>query len=708
MNRTLDVIAIGRSSVDLYGAQVGGRLEDMRSFRKYIGGSPTNTAAGAARLGLRSAVITRVGDEHMGRFIREQLRAEGVDVRGVLTDPERLTALVLLGIRDQERFPLIFYRENCADMALSPDDIDPDFIAEARCVLASGTHLSHPRTEAATLRALDLARASGARTALDLDYRPNLWGLSGHGDGENRFIESAAVTVKLQSTLRRFDVIVGTEEEFHIAGGAADTMAALARVREVSAATLVCKRGAGGATAFEGPIPAAFDDGVSGEAFAVEVFNVLGAGDGFMAGLLKGWLTGEDWAGTLRIANACGALAVSRHGCTPAYPSEVELRDFLENGPATPAVRHDGRLEQIHWATNRSKAWPDMRVFAFDHRAQFEDMVRDHAAGGGHGGGAGRVATAPSHGNAGTEHGGGAERVDAGTEDGGGVHRVGAGTEHGGGLHRVGAGAERVDAGAECVGNGAERIGAFKRLCLEAALRVADGRGGYGILCDNRLGRDALYAAAGTGLWIGRPVERPGSRPVRLEIGDDFGSALAEWPAEHVVKALCFYGPDDPAELRADQEATVKRLAEAARANALDFLLEIIPSKYGPVDEGTTAAVIERFYRVGVFPDWWKLEPMTSDAAWHNACAAIEANDPHCRGIVVLGLDAPFEDLQASFRAAARHAMVKGFAVGRTIFGEVARAWLAGRMDDAEAVTRMAENFARLCQAWDQARAHGR
>ena len=631
MKRPLDIISIGRSSVDLYGGQVGGRLEDMRSFRKYIGGSPTNAAAGAARLGLKSAVITRVGDEHMGRFIREQLQAEGVDVRGVITDPHRLTALVLLGIRDQERFPLIFYREDCADMALSPDDIDPDFIAEARCVLASGTHLSHPRTEAATLRALNLGRESGARTVLDLDYRPNLWGLSGHGDGENRFIESAAVTAKLQSTLSRFDVIVGTEEEFHVAGGTSNTIEALANVRNVSEAALVCKRGAAGATAFEGPIPASLDQGVSGESFTVEVFNVLGAGDGFMAGLLKGWLTGEDWAETLRIANACGALAVSRHGCTPAYPSEVELRDFLANGPSTPAVRHDARLERLHWATNRPKAWPSMHVFAFDHRSQLEDMARD-------------------------------------------------------------------------CGVAADRIGPFKRLCLEAALRVADGRDGYGILCDGRLGRDALYAAAGTGLWIGRPVEKPGTRPLRVEIGDDFGSALAEWPAEHVVKALCYYRPDDAAELRADQEATVQRLAKAARANGLDFLLEIIPSRYGAVDDSTTAAVIERFYTIGVFPDWWKLEPMVSDAAWQKACAAIDANDPHCRGIVVLGLDAPFEDLRASFQVAAPHEMVKGFAVGRTIFGDVARAWMAGGMGDGAAVARMAENFTSLCEAWDEPR----
>src|SRR6516164_8219124 len=151
--KALDVITIGRSSVDLYGAQIGGRLEDMGSFEKYIGGSPTNIACGTARLGLRSAVITAVGDEHMGRFIVEQLGREGVNTRGVKVDPERLTALVILGIRDREQFPLIFYRENCADMAISEEDIEEDFIASARAVVATGTHLSHPHTEAAVLKA---------------------------------------------------------------------------------------------------------------------------------------------------------------------------------------------------------------------------------------------------------------------------------------------------------------------------------------------------------------------------------------------------------------------------------------------------------------------------------------------------------------------------------------------------------------------------
>ena len=629
MAKTLDLITIGRSSVDLYGAQVGGRLEDMGSFQKYIGGSPTNIAAGTARLGLRSALITRVGDEHMGRFIREELAREGVDVRGVKTDPARLTALVLLGIRDDKQFPLIFYRENCADMALCEDDIDPAFIAEARAVVATGTHLSNTRTEAAVLKALRLARENGAQTALDIDYRPNLWGLAGHGDGESRFIESAAVTAKLQATLHLFDLIVGTEEEFHIAGGTTDTIAALRAVRAVSAATLVCKRGPMGAVAFTGAVPDTLDEGQSGPGFPIEVFNVLGAGDGFMSGLLKGWLDGEPWPIALKYANVCGAFAVSRHGCTPAYPSWVELQFFLKRGVVTPALRKDAVLEQVHWATNRHQDWTTMRVFAFDHRAQLETLP----------------------------------------------------------------------------GATTEKIGQFKELCLEATLQVAGGRPGYGLLCDGRLGRGALYKAAGQGLWIGRPVEWPSSRPLTLEpeIGPDFGG-LNEWPLDHVVKVLCFCHPDDDAAMWKDQEDTIVRLFHACRRNRLEMLLEVIPSKVGSVTDDTTPALIDRFYKLGVYPDWWKLEPFTTDAAWSKACAAITSHDPHCRGIVVLGLGSGEQALADSFALAARHDLVRGFAVGRTIHAEPGRAWLAGEITGDQAVATMAATYERLCGVWDKAR----
>ena len=371
---------------------------------------------------------------------------------------------------------------------------------------------------------------------------------------------------------------------------------------------------------------------MEGPGFPVEVFNVLGAGDGYMAGLLKGWLDGEEWPTTLKYANACGALAVSRHGCTPSYPSWKELQFFFERGVRTPALRHDAELEHVHWATNRRGDWPQVRIFAFDHRTQLVEL-------------------------------------------------------------------------ADTVGADPVRVGRFKDLCLEAALDVAGARPGFGILADWEWGRNALYVAAGRGLWIGRPVEVPGSRPLELDVGPDPGSALQEWPVEHVVKVLCRYHPEDPAALKASQEDTVVRLSRAARANGLELLLEVIASGLGPaVDDRTTADAIRRFYDLGVRPDWWKLEPMASDAAWSHTCAAVESNDPWCRGIVVLGRGESEERLAESFAAAARHEAVKGFAVGRTIFAAAARAWLAGEMGDAEAVADMAARLRRMCEAWDGAR----
>jgi 5-dehydro-2-deoxygluconokinase len=436
----------------------------------------------------------------------------------------------------------------------------------------------------------------------------------------------------LQKTLPLFDLIVGTEEEFHIAGGATDTIEALRAVRAITPATLVCKRGPMGASAFEGAIPDDLDDGIHGQGFPIEVFNVLGAGDGFMSGLMKGWLDDEDWETALTYANACGAFAVSRHGCTPAYPSWEELQYFLARGVVNPALRQDEALEQIHWSTNRRRTWGDLRIFAFDHRVQLEEM-------------------------------------------------------------------------ASAAGARKDRIGAFKALCLRAVEQVAEDKDGYGVLCDHRLGSDTLYRATGGKLWVGRPVELPGSRPLQFEpeLGEDLG-ALREWPLDQVVKALCFYHPDDEEALRMEQEASVRRLFTAARRNRLEFLLELIPSKVGPVDETTTASVIRRFYEIGIYPDWWKLEPMQSAASWRKTCSVIEHNDPYTQGVVVLGLDAPVAELEASFRLAAAEPLVKGFAVGRTIFSTAAKQWLAGTISDHTAIKLMASSYQELCRTWDVAR----
>ena len=632
---TLDVVTIGRSSVDLYGQQVGSRLEDMGSFSKAVGGCPANIAIGTARLGLRSAVITRVGDEHFGRFIREQMAREGVAVDGIHTDPERLTALAILGVRDSSSFPLIFYRTDCADAALDETDIDEALLARTDAVVVTGTHFSRPHSAAAQRLAMRLVRARGGRVVFDIDYRPNLWGLAGHGAGEQRYIRSDTVTARLGEILPGCDLVVGTEEELHVAGGHEDTLLAIRSIRALTAATIVCKRGPMGCVVFEGAIPERLDGGIAGPGFPVEVYNTLGAGDAFMSGFLRGWLRNEPLATCCAYANACGAFAVSRLLCSPESPTFPELQRFLAEGSPHRGLRHDRTLNHLHWATTRRPQPTPILALACDHRMQLEQV-------------------------------------------------------------------------ADSVGAPHARIAGFKVLAVQAAARVAAGRPGYGMFLDGRYGREALFAASRAGLWVARPIERTGSRPLEFEDGlpgetGSLGAQLVEWPLDQVVKCLCFYHPDDDDALRARQERELLRAQDACRRQNRDLLVEIIAGRHGPLADDTVARVLARLYAAGLRPDWWKLEPQRSPAAWGAIGGTIEANDPLCRGVVMLGLDAPAEELALAFAAAASTPWVKGFAIGRTIFTDPARDWLAGRIDDAEAVAAMAQRFEALVQAW-----HGR
>jgi 5-dehydro-2-deoxygluconokinase len=629
--RRFDAICLGRAAVDLYGEQIGGRLEDMQSFSKYLGGSPANAAVGLARLGGRPAMLTRVGDEHNGRFVRETLAAEGVDVSHVKTDPRRLTALVFLGIQDRDTFPLVFYRDHCADMGLVPGDVDAALIASATGLLVSGTHLSQPSTFETCVHAMALARAAGTRVVLDIDYRPVLWGLTAPGLGEQRFVASAPVTGRLQSVLPQCDLVVGTEEEIHIAGGSTDTLAALRCLRELTRATLVLKRGPMGCLVFEGAIPASLDGGLQGPGFPVEVFNVLGAGDAFMAGFLRGWLRDEPLAQCCAWANACGALVVSRHGCAPAMPSWIELQHFIAHGAATARVREDAALEHLHRATTRTRRWDELRILAFDHRNQLEDAAARHGA-------------------------------------------------------------------------GAERIRAFKRLIGEAVRRCARPGDGSGVILDGRFGEAVLPTLTGCGLWVARPVELPGSRPLAFEAGDALATALREWPAEHVAKCLVTYHPDDAAALRRLQLERLAMLQGACIATGHEWLLEVIPPREGTRAPDTLARALDQIYAAGLRPDWWKLPPAASDDEWEQLSAVIARHDPHCRGVLVLGLEASEEDLERSFRIAAPHAICRGFAVGRSIFAQAAAEWFAGRLADAAVIDSVAERYQRLVTHWDRAR----
>jgi 5-dehydro-2-deoxygluconokinase len=340
----LDFLAMGRSSIDLYANDIGAPFEEIRSFAAFVGGSPLNIAVGSRRLGLRSGLLTAVGNDKVGDFILRFLADEGVCTDFVPRKETARSSAVLLGIEPPDRFPLVFYRDNAADMELTIDDVLAAPVTTAAAFGISGTALSREPSRSATFYAADLARQAGRTVYLDLDFRADQW----H--------DPRAYGVTVRAILPLVDVAFGTEEEINAAmlqdpadiviheqqisapeirGDVGANIAALLAV-PAGAEALVVKRGAAGASVHlrNGRV-------IEAAGFPVAVVNILGAGDAFAAGFIYGRAQGWNWHRSTRMGNACGALVVTRHGCANSMPLLAEVEAFVaehggfgaDNGP---------------------------------------------------------------------------------------------------------------------------------------------------------------------------------------------------------------------------------------------------------------------------------------------------------------------------------------------------------------------------------------
>jgi len=367
----IDLVCLGRAAVDLYAEERGSDLDEAVWFRKSLGGSAANTAVAASRQGLSVAMLTVVGADPFGLFVRRALSAEGIDVSAIRVDGEHLTGLVVLGLRAPSDAPHLFYRDACADMMLGPSDVEARLVANARMLLLTGTHLSTPSTHAASLRAIDVAREAGVFVALDVDYRPSLWGAAPKGRGEARAEPSEAARKVYREIIPHCALVVGTEEEIRVAGGKHDTESAERTLLEAGAGEVVTKRGARGSRArtARGEVQAL--DGA-----VIRVVNAIGAGDAFLGAYLAAWARGEDIAARLRSANAAGALVAARHGCAPAMPTRSETEKFMSSAPAV-AIPDD----ETHWRATRTASPKRLLVLALDHRRYFEELFDAHGVG---------------------------------------------------------------------------------------------------------------------------------------------------------------------------------------------------------------------------------------------------------------------------------------------------------------------------------------
>ena len=306
----LEVLTVGRVGVDLYPEQIGVPLAQVRTFRKMLGGSPTNVAVAAARLGRRSAVITKVGDDAFGPYVREALEGFGVDASRVGTDPEHRTPVVFCEIFPPDRFPLLFYRQPKApDLNLWPEDVDLDEVARVPLFWTTGTGLSEEPSRSTTLAAL-AARTSGI-TVHDLDFRAMFWPSR---DEAGRLGREA---------LRHATVAVGNFEEVSVVVGELEPDEAAEALLELGPEVAIVKLGPGGVLARSA------DEQCVVPPIQIEVVNGLGAGDAFGGALCHGLLAGWPLERTVRFANAAGALVAGRLGCADDMPTLGEVEELL-------------------------------------------------------------------------------------------------------------------------------------------------------------------------------------------------------------------------------------------------------------------------------------------------------------------------------------------------------------------------------------------
>lgn len=313
MTRTYDLLSMGRSSIDLYSNDVGAAFEDITSFAALVGGCPTNISVGTRRLGLKSALLTGVGQDKVGDFIVHFLKREGVETRFSVVKPGRRTSAVLLGIQPPDQFPLIYYRDNNADIELTIDDVNAAPMADSRALLISGTGLSKEPSRSATQYAAELAQRLGTEVVLDIDYRADQW----H--------DARAFGVTTRLTLPLVDIAIGNEAELLTATDTHNAEDAVRRLLEGVRKALIFKRGEDGCTVYTKA-----GETIHVPPFKIDVLNVLGAGDAFASGFFYGYLNGWGWSKAARMGNANGAIVVTRQGCANDMPTLAETLAFID------------------------------------------------------------------------------------------------------------------------------------------------------------------------------------------------------------------------------------------------------------------------------------------------------------------------------------------------------------------------------------------
>lgn len=326
-----DVITYGRSSIDLYSSNIGAPFVEIKEFGAFVGGSPLNIAVGTTRLGLKSALLTGVGQDQVGDFLLNFLRKEGVETRFIPRIAGARTSAVILGIEPPDKFPLVYYRDNCADSRVSIDDVIKTPISTCKLFEVSATALNIEPSRSSAFFAAEEAAKNNVPVLVDLDFRADQWhDPRAYGVMTRLFLQYCTLAIGteeevLATMLKDPAQVKITDQQISAPEIQGDIDASISALLRRGLRALIVKRGSKGSSVF-------LDDGsvIDVPGFPVKVVNVLGAGDAFASGFIYGYLAEWDWYKACRLANACGAILVTRHGCANFNPTMEEVNAFIE------------------------------------------------------------------------------------------------------------------------------------------------------------------------------------------------------------------------------------------------------------------------------------------------------------------------------------------------------------------------------------------
>lgn len=610
-----DIVILGQPFIELYGEQIGSSLKEMLSFKKTVGGSSASIAIGCARLGLRTSLISQVGEDEMGQFIINTLQEEMIDVTQVKKFSGFQTPLILRGTQSKNIFPTTFYSNT--QVLLRNENIDSSLINKNSALLISAMNFFIENMNHISRKAMISANENHVKIVLALDHFPS-------------DIAAKDITTTLQTVLPLCDIIIGHEDDFQTATGILNTHSALKHLRTLTNATLVINTEQGGFV-INDQIPTPWYNTVSHTGFKVNNHYNYAAKSAFISSFLYGWLEKHPLEKCCEFAMASKVITQSRYDSTPDLPSHDELMTYLsDQNKIVTQMLEAPHFSHIHYASTHVARQEQLLAFNFGYHQQWQKIAQPFNAD---------------------------ETI---------IHHA-------------------------------------KNLVALGLKDIAANTPYSSIISDDDIQPHILelFPQEHT---IMRSLESPGEIPLRFKGDPDLSHMMLHWPQNHAAKISLIYHPDDRYVLRGQQEATVNLLHRACRAMHHELFIELIPPAASLSTASTISHIMQRFYEIGIYPDWWQIMPPRDQRSWDSITRVINDNDRYCQGVMILGHLATLEQLPLMFDFACKQIFCKGFVIGRSIFQQSLEQWFARRIDDQSLVAAVATSYQKAIDLWNDAR----